>query len=521
MNIMKRNSILWYRDNPLFQSIAFYIMLTILLLPFYQYQINPDGISYIGIAKKYMLLDFSNAINGYWGPLLSLLLIPFLFFGFNPLFAMKLLSLTIGLMTIIQSNILIKVLNIEYLFRCVLLNLIAIIVIYFALTTITPDLLFVCFGLGFINSILNSSYINCKYSGAISGLIGLGLYLSKSYGFPFFLASFSVVNFFFYFRTVNKQIKSKILKNFFLGIGVFILTSAIWISLISNKYGYFTISTSGSYNHAIFGPHSLGHPMTYMRLIDPPNKTAISVWEDVSYVKIQNWSVFDSYSTLMFELKKIIKNIFQICSILNVFSFLSITLIFVASVFLLEKGKRLVSHNIFILIVFLVIMFTSYSMLFIEPRYIWLSNIIIIMIGAKLFDILFKIFSLKKISKIVLVTVFVVSFSLNPLWAIYCGCNTGKNIFNLNKIIYSLNIHGRIASTGNWQSSLFLSFYNNWYYYGDTYKPEELEMKNELENKMIDYYLVWKPYEQKIKFIERYEELTNGKIDELKIYKLK
>ncbi|MHC4720172.1 MAG: hypothetical protein ACYSYT_06835, partial [Planctomycetota bacterium] len=51
------------------------------LVGHYRYQINPDGISYISVAQKYLAGDFAGAINGYWGPLYSWLLMPFLYFG--------------------------------------------------------------------------------------------------------------------------------------------------------------------------------------------------------------------------------------------------------------------------------------------------------------------------------------------------------------------------------------------------------------------------------------------------------
>ncbi len=49
--------------------------------------------------------------------------------------------------------------------------------------------------------------------------------------------------------------------------------------------------------------------MHYMGLLDPPNETAISVWEDVSNVKVPDWSVFDSIGTLKYQLKTVLMNV--------------------------------------------------------------------------------------------------------------------------------------------------------------------------------------------------------------------
>jgi hypothetical protein len=543
MNTMKRRKYLLDFDLALLQSIVFYILLAILLVPHYQYQINPDGVNYISIAQKYMHLDYPNAINGYWGPLLSWLLVPFLFLGLKPLLAVKLLSLIIGAVTIIQSNSLIKKFTIDGSLRNVLLYLIAVIVIYFSLIVITPDLLFLCLSLAFINIVLDSSYINSKYAGVISGALGSGLYLAKSYGFPFFIVNFFIVNLIFYFRIKNRHNRARILSHFIAGIVVFSLISTCWIAIISNKYGQLTIGTAGSYNHAIIGPQFSG---IRLGLNEPSNNTAISFGEDPSYLKIQSWSIFDSISSLKYQMKIALNNVYRIIYYLAGFSVLSLVLLAIAAVYLLMKGKQMVTDNIFFLIVSLVILFSGYAMISVENRLLWLSDILIIIIGAKLLDLLFKKILLKKISKIILIGIFVTSFALPPLIKLYCSLDTGKDIFDLNNKINYLNIHGRIASNGTWkqyQTSLYLSFYNGWQYWGnpdlvfrgERYIPPsgpipqdgereklgELELKTQLENKMIDYYFVWKPFDEKMKFLDRYEDITDGRLDELRIYKLK
>src|SRR5947208_12224961 len=78
-----------------------YCCLGILLFPLYRFQIDPDGISYINIAHLYAIGDFHDAINGYWGPLISWLLVPLLLAKLQPLLICKILSLAIGFFTLI------------------------------------------------------------------------------------------------------------------------------------------------------------------------------------------------------------------------------------------------------------------------------------------------------------------------------------------------------------------------------------------------------------------------------------
>jgi hypothetical protein len=519
--IIKRSKYFLYWDKALLQSLVFYFVLAALLLPYYQYQINPDGISYIGIAQKYIHLNFHDAVNGYWGPLLSWLLMPFLYVGFKPLLAAKLLTLMIGAITIIQFNSLIKILQISRLLRVVLLFLVSVIIVYFALSDFTPDLLFVYFSLLYIKTIINPNYINSKYAGAISGFFGAGLFLTKSYGFPFFIVSFLLTNFIFYLYSKTSMAKKRILTNFMYGIIVFTLISGAWVSVLSYKYDQFTIGTAGNYVHSLRGPNSLGHPMLYLGLLNPPNKTAISIWEDPSYLIIKNFEVFNSIDSFNHQVEITFENIRNIATIFHLFSKFSLVILTITIVYLLEKGKLIFNNKIFLLILNLLVLISGYALLLVDVRYLWPGNILILIIGSKLLDLLLQNNNLKQISKTFLVTVFVLSFLINPVRQLYYNFDTGKDISALNNRINNLNINGRIASKNDWTKSLYLSFYNNWKYYGETTKITEQALHNELKNKMIDYYLVWGSAENEIEFIDRYEELTDGKIDQLRIYKIK
>jgi hypothetical protein len=512
-----------YLRNPFLQSIVIYTLLAIYLLPYYQFQINPDGISYICIAQKYMNCDFANAINGYWGPLISWLLIPFLVFGIKPLLAVKILLLLTGVLTIYQTYVLIKKMEIDKLFRYFLMYLISILVLNFALYAITPDLIVVCLGLLLINIMLDSSYINNKYAGLVSGLIGSGLYLTKGYGFYFFIAVYTVLSAILYFRTRSNEITSKthVIYNFITGFVVFFIVSSFWIFLLSSKYGNLTINNAANINHAIYGPQSTGIPeLINIGLLDPPNSTAISIWEDPTYIKIQSWNIFESFNTIKYQIGKTINNLRYLYSILGTFSILSISLLFASIIYLLQIGKRCIHDNIFFLITLIIIMFTSYALVLVEIRYIWIIDIIIIIIGAKLINLFFETVFLRKVLRVLIILGYSLTFLVFPYHNLHTNINANKTIYDIDNKLEKLNIKGRIASSGDWFSTLYLSFYNNWTYYGETIKSETPELRKELENKNIDYFFVWKPFDEKIKTLEGYEELTKGNIDELRIYKL-
>jgi hypothetical protein len=92
--------------NTIFFLLAlFYILFGLLIFKYYQFDpISRDLISIMSIAKIYATGDWSLAINGYWGPLYSWLLVPIIFFNPTPqftLFSTKILALIIGFITMV------------------------------------------------------------------------------------------------------------------------------------------------------------------------------------------------------------------------------------------------------------------------------------------------------------------------------------------------------------------------------------------------------------------------------------
>ena len=128
-------------DSDMVYSYLFYVVLGLFLFPFFQYKLNLDAISYISIAEKYGVGNIPDAINGYWGPLLSWLMTPALFLGLDAVWSAKCLLLIIGAITLFQVRTLVDILGIKDIFRKVLLLISALLILNYALTLITPDLL--------------------------------------------------------------------------------------------------------------------------------------------------------------------------------------------------------------------------------------------------------------------------------------------------------------------------------------------------------------------------------------------
>lgn len=527
---MNLNNFVRHNSHLILTSIIYFTIGVVLIHFYYQYAVGGDGISYISIAQKYVAGDFSNAINGYWSPLYSWLLTPFLFFEKTPLsiiYSAQILSLIIGFFTIIGIWKLLQKFDIDKNIKTPVLFFLIPILLYFSLTLTTPDLLTTCIVIFYLGAIFNPSYENKLYYGFICGILGALAYLSKSYVFPFFLVHFIFFNVFYYFKDMTKKKKKNILKNLFLGLTIFFVISSFWVSLISYKYGELTFSTSGTYNQEFVGPESQGHPVLYQGLIKPPNNSAISAWEDPSYFKMKSWSPFASWYNFKYQINLIWQNILVIIKCLNYFSILSLLIILASILLLLRPPNSIKKNQLFYLLGTVFIYCAGYSFVTVVERYLWPIYVLIIVLGAFILSIMFKNISLKNYLKVLLTISLCLSFIVLPIGELVNNANPRYDTYHSGKDIYVLaqelkdnyQITGNLASNTNWVYFLYMAYFLNSQYYGTTINNNNSkDLQAELENNNIDYYFVYGNVSN-IQLTD-YKEITNGKLEGLKIYKI-
>lgn len=356
-----------------------YVAISLILIPYYKYLVNGDAIAYISIANHYLSGNLSYAINGYWGPLYSWLLIPFIYVWpgeVQTLLSARILAVILGIFTIIGFKLLIDKFDLESKIKILTLVSSLPIILYFVFNDPTPDLLVVCLLIYYLNTIMDSRYRSKVYMGLFSGLFGALAYLSKSYAFFFFIIHFSLTNI-YYIRSF--PLKRKIIaKNFALGLIIFFIISGAWIGAISAKYGYFTIGTAGSYNHAKIGPESKGNPIDYEGLFQPPNPYAISIWEDPTYLNIKKWNPIESSENIKHQIAVFSNNLLILVFMLESFSILSL-LIIVLGIILYFKTSRESKRQLTVLLGTIILYLGGYSVILLEARYIWLVYLLLLL----------------------------------------------------------------------------------------------------------------------------------------------
>lgn len=459
-------------------TLFLFILCFFSLLPFFKYQTNPDGISLINISKKYLTGNFKFAINGYWSPMISLLLIPFLIIMKNGIIAFKVLSFFIGLFSIYSFDRFLKKMNLNSFFTKIFIILtIPVVIAHFSLITITSDFLSSTFYLFTLSFFIDKEYFKKNVSILIFPLIGFLTYLSKTYGFFFFLGIISFIFLYFIFKKDGKCIRNII----FIFI-VFIIFSSFWIILISIKYGYFTIGTTGKYNYSLLSTDSLSLKKIYSSPLPPPDTLSTSFWDDPSFVKHPEFKIFTVKENSNYYFNLVMKKLLRTIKLFFSFTLFFPFLIFFSIVYFFKKGNR---FKLAIILFASLLSFIGYLPVEMERRYIFVNFFLL----SCLFLFLINSFSLRKIYKYGIFFLVLLSFLIMPVREIKSDLYANKEIFYLYEELKELNLSGNVASNKNRIDMTSLSYYLGLKYYGTFYKDyEENIFIEELNKNNISYY---------------------------------
>jgi hypothetical protein len=222
---------------------------------------NPDGFSYISIAQNYVGGNYQVAVNAYWSPMLSWLMVPFISFGFagedsfmivNAIAASFVLAATgFTVWRVTKRNVFATLLSLVSL-QIFLMRIIE---------EYTPDTLVVAWVILFImvlfyvdkRLVTASTRSTIMMSGAL-GLVAVIGYFTKIYTVPVFVVVGTV--WFGMYSMSSRRSKGNIGKNsivrqLIVPAGVLvtvIIVASPWVYALSMKYGEFMVNSSTSIN---------------------------------------------------------------------------------------------------------------------------------------------------------------------------------------------------------------------------------------------------------------------------------
>lgn len=370
--------------------IAFHFLMCLLLLPQFKYCLEADFYSYLSIAEKYVNGDFYHAINPYWSPFFSWLMIPMVWLDLPVLLTFKWIFVVFGAGIIWQFHKLLLAQAVPPVIRFAGTAATTIFCIYFSVYYSMPDIMVVYFYLLYFS--WHKGLFDHRKTAVITGLIAGFCFFVKAYSLPFFLL-YSVLLIGSKWL-IDKNLKHAEIKNF----GVYLLTMLVvascWMLPLSIKNGGLTMGSSGSFNYhmKMSDPYTkqLGYPYED-QLLPPPNPTAISYWEDPSTATDQLKK--QSKANLGVQIFITVQNIFILGKSINYYNPLFFMLFIVVVIGILRailNQAVVFKEEVITAALFIGVYPSGYLLLFINERYQWVIYIFVLYISTLVFAHLVK-----------------------------------------------------------------------------------------------------------------------------------
>ncbi|WP_297843451.1 hypothetical protein [Ignavibacterium sp.] len=279
---------------------------------------------------------------------------------------------------------------------------------------------------------------------------------------------------------------------------------------MSNKYGAFTVSTSGAINIRIVNPElNFKHPPIESGFAEPSDQYSISAWDDPDLEAYPEWNPL-SFSNIKYFLTNTAKNVLKLIIFILAFSpLLSSLIIFIR--------KKEIENKILVKILFAGIIYgLGYTTIYVENRYIWPSCVLITIIGVFILNSFYEKIFTNSLKSAVISFLIIISFIPFFIYGITQQLPNTKAYYQAKSLKNNLEISGNIASTNYWDHGLALSYFLNSKFYGTEKlplnKPELLEKAKKMGINYIFDYSNNAQSPNGLKFI--------GKIDSISVYKI-
>lgn len=314
-----------------------------------RFRLHPDEISYLEIARYYRNGNFTAALNAYWNPAFSWLLIPISYFTIWP-FTGKILNIFLigGLFisTFIFASYILHDRN-KGLIAAILTTFLPGEFIY-AWLYVTPDLLLTIFCLWFLMFFFFLLKTVDTTNWFIFGILTGAGYLIKNIFLPITII-FIIISLF-----INqKRPKLKNIVHLFLGL---VIIPLVWGVLLSLKYHRLTLGTSGGVNY-------------YQYVVKRENFNFFTKPSQYQHDGTSYWYDPSSFPKIKFSLKNQLLTLYTNFKNLARILLFNITFGCILIVLSLFSSKKIAHQKT--LVIFILIWYIVYSLILVVPRYIW------------------------------------------------------------------------------------------------------------------------------------------------------
>lgn len=419
---------------------AFYMILFFLLFPWYQYVLDIDAISYIHVAERFAKGNYYHSINGYWSPLISWILVPFIKAGMDPVFSAKYINGLLGLLTLFSCFSLMDKFSIHNILKRILPFVLAVLMLSYAFYELCADLLQLFLMLLYLNLIFSKNFIGNNGKIVMAGVLGALCYYAKAYNFPFFLLHFTVAAFILVKKNNGVAGKKAFLMKTGIGLITFLLLVIPYIGFLTHKYGSVRINNAAKLNTSWFLSAGSGD---HRRMVaEPPYTDATSYWDEPTYSQEKYVGPFTSVRYFLIQIKWTISNTIKFLGLLNQIT-VFVYLVLFSFLFYLYRQKTGGHYNEKLLLLTTLLYPSGYLLIFIEWRYIWLLPITILLMSAILLSWCLEKGYISKKLFVALAVIVPGSFLLQPINELQDLRNSNKDVYKIADIFKAQNIRGR------------------------------------------------------------------------------
>ncbi len=309
-------------------------------------QLNHDAIAYLQVAQHWLDGRSDLAVNGYWGPLLSWLILPGLAAGLPPLITGR---------VVMALSALVFVWGCERIFDLAELSpnrrtwgrwICGLNAIHWSVRTITPDLLGAgLFMLGYTTWLtsLRSSCTRTRVTRASSaGLLLAFAFLAKAVFLPTAilccLAACALI------PGPLGSSRGHAVREKALALLAMVSTAAFliipWGVTVSRHYGRPVLTTSVRINRAVTRPPLIRHPNPTMVTFHEPRSGRLTSWEDPTEMDYEDWSPWASASNAWHQVRVIAASVPQVFLAFLKFDSCGITLLLALRAFIRFRWPR-------------------------------------------------------------------------------------------------------------------------------------------------------------------------------------
>jgi hypothetical protein len=457
-----------------------FLAVCFLLLPFYRYELTPDSITYLAIAKQYAAGYFSEAISDYWAPLFSWLVAPLLVLHVPAIFAAKIVCVCAAVLALVGLHALSELYSMSNACRAGMLIAGAVVIASYAFQFTGPDLLFAALLLCYFRLIFDFGFPSQRRAGLYCGLLGGLAYLAKGYGLFFFGAHFALFCALHWFTNKSREARVQLARQFVSGLAVFLLIVLAWLVPLRAKYGYWTTGTTGKFNYRLVGPESSGYPHLH-ELEAPPTPHATNAWQEPLVDRLKNWDIFANAFTRQHEGKLLARDTRETVNYWLHAAPLFVILVIACLFFV--KTKREPREWLFPLIT--IALFTSgYLLITVEQRYLWVTALLLLWMTFYGLDrclrdqlIRYNVSYRVGYKELAILCIVGLSFAVEPLRNLRYHFRFDRALYETsNQLHQTLPPGSRIASCNNWGDSAYLAFELDSRYFGTPWPtPEAIE----------------------------------------------